>query len=135
METMVVDKEIKVFYVTAASFPDGVLEAHKKLHALVPFSTERKYFGISRPEDGKIEYKAATEETHAGEAAALHCSTLVLKKGWYAYITIADFRKDIPAIQQAFNRLLEHPELDPAGYCVEWYSNDADVTCMVRLSK
>jgi hypothetical protein len=24
-------------------------------------------------------------------------------------------------------------DLDPEGYCVEWYFNDRDVKCMIRL--
>ena len=54
METTIVDKDIKVFYKTAKSFPDGVLSAHQTLHALIPFTTDRRYFGISRPENGAI---------------------------------------------------------------------------------
>ena len=68
METITLNNDIKVFYITAKSFPDGVLDAHNKLHALVPFSTDRKYFGISRPENGTIYYKAAAEEINPGYA-------------------------------------------------------------------
>jgi hypothetical protein len=46
METRKIDKDIVVFYVEAASFPDGVLAAHEKLHSMVPFNNGRKYFGI-----------------------------------------------------------------------------------------
>ena len=51
----------------AKSFPEGILEAHQTLHALVPYSQNRKYFGISRPENGNIVYKAAAEELIEGE--------------------------------------------------------------------
>ncbi len=135
METIEISKDIKVFYITSTSFPDGVMEAHKKLHALVPASEERKYFGISRPESGTIVYKAATEELEAGEAERLHCNTLVLKKGKYISITIKDFMKDIQSIGKAFQQLLSHPDIDPQGYCVELYLNDKDVRCMVRLKE
>ncbi len=134
METLTLDNNIKVFYVAATSFPDGVMEAHKKIHALVPFSTDRKYFGLSRPENGVIGYKAAAEEMTEGEAEKLHCDTLGIKKGKYICITIKDFMKDIPAIGAAFKILLAEPGIDPQGYCVEWYLNDKDVKCMVRLS-
>jgi hypothetical protein len=63
METIILDKDIKVFYVTASTFPEGILAAHQTLHAKIPYSTERKYFGISRPENnGKIVYRAAAEK-------------------------------------------------------------------------
>ena len=135
METINLSNDIKVFYITATSFPEGILEAHQKLHALVPFSTERKYFGISRPEDGVIVYKAAAEELTPGEGEKLDCETMVLKKGNYISIVINDYMKDIPSIQKTFKELLDYPGIDPKGYCVEWYISDKDVRCMIRLEQ
>jgi hypothetical protein len=135
METITLDKDIKVFYVTAKSFPDGIMEAHKKLHALVPFSADRKYFGISRPENGAIVYRAAAEELTPGEAEKLNCDTLVLKKGKYICSTINDYMKDVQSIGRCFKELLSRPDIDPQGYCVEWYFTDKDVKCMVRLKQ
>ena len=42
--------------------------------------------------------------------------------------------KDIPAIQKTFNQLLEYPDIDPQGYCVEQYIDQKDLICMVRLA-
>jgi predicted transcriptional regulator YdeE len=133
METITIDKDIKVFYVPAKSFPDGIMEAHQKLHSIVPFSTSRRYFGISRPENGVIIYKAATEEVNPGEAEKYNLDTIALKKGKYISVTINDYMKDIQSIERAFKELLANPEIDPQGYCVEWYLSDKDVRCMVRL--
>ncbi|MES2377906.1 MAG: transcriptional regulator [Bacteroidota bacterium] len=133
METLTFEKDIKVMYVTARSFPDGVMAAHQKLHALIPFSADRKYFGVSRPENGAIAYKAAAEEKEAGEAEKLNLETLILKKGRYISLTIHDYMKDIPAIEKAFNQLTSQPDIDPQGYCVEEYINQNDMLCMVRL--
>lgn len=133
MKTITFDKDITVMYVQASSFPNGVMAAHEKLHSIVPFSAERKYLGISRPEDGAIQYKAGAEITKEGEAEQYKLGTLVLPKGDYVSITINDYMKDIPAIGQAFNQLTALPGIDPNGYCVEWYLNDKDVICMVRV--
>jgi hypothetical protein len=136
METITFDKDITVFYKTASSFPEGVLEAHQQVHALVPFSINRKYFGISRPENGKvIVYRAAAEELEPGEGIRLHCDTLVLKKGNYACITINDYMNNIPAIGNTFQQLISRTDIDPQGYCVEWYFNEKDLRCMVRLDQ
>ena len=133
METTTVDKDIKVFYITATSFPDGIKQAHEKLHSLIPFSKDRKYFGISRPENGIIIYRAAAEELNDREGERLNLDTLILKKGNYISLTITNYMKDIPAIGEAFKQLLSNPGIDPQGYCVEWYLSDKDVKCMVRL--
>ena len=133
METIIINQDIQVFYVTAASFPDGILDAYKKLHHLLPAPQTRNYYGISRPEGGVIVYKAAVEELYRGEAQEINCPNLIIKKGKYITSTIQDYMKDLQEIGRTFQELLSHPGLDPDGYCVEWYANDKDVQCMVRI--
>mgnify|MGYP001334058395 CR=1 FL=1 len=135
METTILEKDIKVFYVTATSFPQGIGEATKKLHGLFPFSKERRIFGLSRPENNEgIIYRAAAEEMFEGEAEKLKCKTLIIPKGKYIAILVNDFMKDIVSIDKAFQQLLKQQNLDPQGYCVEQYATDKEaVTCMIRL--
>ena len=135
MENYFLEKDITVFYVLADSFPDGVLSAHEKLHGLIPYTDKRKYFGISNPDkSGRIIYKAAAEELADGEAKKLGLETVVLKKGNYISIEIKNYQKEITEIGKAFNTLLLSADIDPEGFCVEWYLNDTDVQCMVRLA-
>ena len=137
METVKFDNDIKVFYVTAKTFPEGIPDATNRLHKLFPFSKERKIFGLSRPENNdKIVYRAAAEELEPGEAEKFNCETLIIKKGKYVSITVNDFRKGIMSIDRAFKQLLKEPNLDPQGYCVEWYATDKEaVNCMIRLNE
>jgi hypothetical protein len=136
MEAINLEKDIKIFYVNASSYPEGIMVAHQKLHSIVPFSYERKYFGLSRPENNSgIVYKAATEETFEGEAEKYNCETLIIKKGNYVSIVLNDYRKNLSSIGLAFKELLSHPNIDPQGYCIEWYLSEKEVNCMVRLEK
>ena len=135
MDIVRFDKDITIMYVTAPSFPDRVMEAFEKLHSLVPFSTKRKFLSVSRPERTTVIYRAGAEEMYAGEAKKLGLETLILKSGNYLCITINDFMNDISAIGKAFEKLLNQPGLDPQGYCVEWYYNEKDVKCMIRLEQ
>lgn len=134
MEKLILENNIKVFYVTARSFPEGIEEATHKLHSLFTYTKERKIFGLSRPENnGQIVYKAAAEEMTEGEAEKLGCETMVIPKGIYISIKVNDFRKDIMSIDRAFQQLLNYPNLDPQGFCVEWYSSEKEeVICMIR---
>lgn len=135
MQTIQLNNDIKIFYVTAKTYPDGILAAHQALHAMVPFSYDRKYFGLSRPENNNgIVYKASTEETFDGEAESYNCESLIIKKGSYISIVIPDYRKNLPSMGIAFQELLAHPNIDPEGYCIEWYLNENEVNCMVRLN-
>jgi hypothetical protein len=140
MEIQTIDHDIKVFYIQAQSFPDGIIESHKKLHEIIPFSREREYYGVSRPENGAISYKAAATELFPGEAQSLKLDTLLLRKGSYVSLTIKNYLKDLQSIDRAFKELLASPGLDPGGYCVEWYLHSdkpglarQDVECMIRL--
>lgn len=136
METIKLVKDIPVFYITAKSFPEGIVEAHEKLHSLVPFTKSRNYFGISRPEHGgAIIYKAAAEEKEQDESRKFNLKTLTIRKGDYVQETIKNYAEKPEQIKESFERLLKEPGLDPEGYCVEWYINETDVKCMVRLDQ
>jgi hypothetical protein len=37
VEAYQIENDIKIFYVTAKSFPEGIQEAHDRLHAMIPF--------------------------------------------------------------------------------------------------
>jgi hypothetical protein len=88
METYVIEQDIPVLYVAAEVFPEGIKAAHEQLHALFPPSAERNFYGISRPENGAIVYKAAAEELHPGEAQELGCERMHVKKGNYISILV-----------------------------------------------
>ena len=125
--------DIKVFYVKAKSFPDGISESLEKIHQLAPSSSGRKFFGLSRPENGSIIYLAAAEEMETGESEKLNSPCLILKKGAYISEPLKDYTNDLGLIGKTFNELLKQPGLDPEGYCVEWYISDIEMNCMVRL--
>jgi hypothetical protein len=125
--------DMKVFYVKAKSFPEGINESHEKIHQLAPSSAGRKFFGLSRPENGSIIYLAAAEEMEPGESEKINCPCLILKKGAYISDPLKDYMNDLSLIGKKFNELLKQPGLDPEGYCVEWYLSDREMNCMVRL--
>lgn len=135
MEIFTLDQDIPVLFVTANAFPEGIMAAHERLHAIVPYSENRRYFGVSRPEEpeGPIVYRAAAELLHPDETERFGLETLVLKSGRYASLTVERYRNNPGSIGETFETLLEEPNLDPEGYCVEWYLSDEEVRCMVRL--
>ena len=92
MESIFLEQDIKVFYVTATSFPDGIQGAYQKLHSVIGSPAGRRFFGISYPEaPSKIIYKAAVEESHPCEGEELGCETFIIKKGQYISIYIKNF--------------------------------------------
>jgi predicted transcriptional regulator YdeE len=134
MEKYILGKSIKVFYVAAKSFPDGILTAHKKIHALVEATGERKFFGISyMDKERKIIYKAAVEEAFEGEAEKLGCETFIIPEGNYISKTLKSWMKDETIVAKTFQELLLHPRIDKNGFCLEIYSNETDMVCLVKI--
>ncbi|MBI5370845.1 MAG: transcriptional regulator [Sphingobacteriales bacterium] len=134
MQTRKLNSDIIVACNRAKSFPDGIQAAHEELHRRVRFDGKRKFYGISRPGPaGHIEYFAGAEII-PGDLSLAGLEQFTIKKGNYQVIEIPEFRKDIPAIDRAFQQLLAIPGIDPQGACVEWYPNLTDVHCMVRLA-
>jgi len=132
MQTFVLETPVKTYYIAASSFPAGVEQAHRDLHALVPFDERRKYFGFSWPEQGVVTYLAAAEELFEGELAQYGLETKTIEKGEYLYIDIFNFMNDIPAIGTAFQQLIHDERIAPDGFCIEWYLTQKDCRCMVR---
>lgn len=134
MEPFKIDKDIKTLYIQADSFPLGIKQAFQKLHSLMGSTANRQFFGISYMEgQGNIIYKAAGEENYEGEAEQLNCETFVIRKGNYISIYINDFMNDITSIGKAFEELLQDPNIDPKGYCLEIYEGMKNVRCLVPL--
>ncbi len=136
MEKYILANDIRVFYVTATSFPEGILKAYQTLHGLLPDTAGRKFYGISRPEGkGKIIYKAAVEESYPGEAEKLGCEIFVIRKGTFISEVLTGWRDNEAIVGQTFQKLIAYPEVDPAGYCVEIYTGENEMRCMVPLEK
>ncbi|MGB4843259.1 MAG: hypothetical protein WBP16_02205 [Ferruginibacter sp.] len=133
MVTYRLEEDIKVYYITAPSFPDCVLETHQKMHSLVTYNPGRKSFGISYPvKTGKIIYKVAAEELENGELEKHGLEEMIIPKGDYLFIDIKEFTKNVPAISKAFDKLIHDVRIDPNGFCVEWYLDMDTCRCMVK---
>lgn len=137
MNTLQIEKEISVVYETAESFPEGIQAAFDSLHRKLGEKKKRRIFGLSRPEGKKgIVYRACAEELFPGEAEKLALPKLVILAGAYYCTEIKDVMKNPTKIGEAFHNWLHKPDIDPDGYCVEWYSEDnKDVKCLVRIRK
>lgn len=138
MELFILQEDIRTFYVTAKSFPDGITGAFDTLARIVPPDAERTLFGITIPrEDGKIEYRAAVNELYSGEGEKYGCPVYTIPRGKYFTETLEDWRNNVSAIGETFRKLGDSRP-DTGFPCIEWYKgNDAmhieDVMCMVKI--
>lgn len=134
MEPYYIAHDIRLCCFTAKSFPDGVMDAFKRLHAKVPNQKGRRLFGISWPDGkGSMVYKAAIEEVSPGENQELGAETYTLRKGEYLSLVVHNFMDDIPSIGKAFRQLVGAPGVHPDTIGVEEYFSNTDVRCMVPM--
>ena len=113
METIRIDEDITVFYVTATSFPEGIPDATKKLQPVS--SLIRKNGEYSDSPGLKTTGKSFTglpqKKWKKTKLPKLKCETLLIKKGNYVFLVVDDFRKDVTGIDRAFKQLLLAPDL------------------------
>lgn len=133
MQTIKIEQDIPVYYIQAEIFPDGALAAFQKLHSIIDFPQQRRSFGISRPENGTIVYRAAAEAKGQEDFKSTELATLIIPKGDYISMGIKIIGDDFSPIKNTFDQLLLHPQKDPSGYCIEEYTSMEDVICMVKL--
>ena len=134
METITFDQDIPVYCIPASSFPEGVRQAHQKLHSLVPLLHNRKYFGLSWPgRNGKLEYKAAATELAAGELSKHNLEPYTIPAGNYLCVEVQQFMQNIQAIGAAFGQLQAQPNLHPEAMGIEWYYAVNACHCLMRL--
>ncbi len=135
METFVFENDIKVYCLTAKSFPEGIAEVYDTLHTLYPPGNGRTYFGISYPDGkGSLIYKAAVSLNDNDTPPTAPFEPFTIKKGTYLSQDIKNFMDDVQSIGSLFQQMIKDPRIDPNGYCLEMYLNPTDVRCMVKLA-
>jgi hypothetical protein len=135
MENLTLDKDIYLICVRAISFPDGIKDAMVKLQQIDSSIANRTLYGISHGSDTGVIYWAAVEEGFKGEGYTFGLEQYTIKKGVYACKELKNIKGKEHKIGEAFNELLEHPQLDEMGECIERYKNENEVLCMVRILK
>jgi hypothetical protein len=135
METIKIKDNISVFGFQVDSFPEGVGDAFDNLMNIVPDGIDRTYYGISYMDGDKVIYHAAVQELHAGEAEKYNCKRYTIQKGEYLTTRVHDWKKKTHTIKDVFADMLKsgHPvEGRPA---IEWYLNDNEMQCLIRVVK
>lgn len=132
---IVIDNDIPVTGILVENFPAGIASAFDKLMAQFGNGPGRNYYGISFPDNQyRIQYLATTENNLPGIFINENQADFMIRKGRYVSHKITGYRQEIYRIGEVFHQLLKDPELDPNGYCIEWYLNETDLICMVKLT-
>jgi hypothetical protein len=128
--------DINVFGFEVKTFPNGIGDAFESLVKMVPEGLGRDFYGISfHDSENRMVYLATAREKHHGEAEKYQCNRYTIKKGDYATETVWDWRKRTDLIKHVFETLFKSIEGIAIGPCVEWYKDENEMLCMVRLAQ
>jgi hypothetical protein len=133
MEKINLQNEVKVFGVRVKTFPEGIGEVFDSLIKMLPKGDNRSYYGISEFKNGSMHYYATTEETFPGEGKKYNCDSLTIEKGEYLTVTLHGWRTKTNTITDIFREILKDKRVDHTKPAVEWYKNDKEMFCMVRI--
>ncbi|GAB3915197.1 transcriptional regulator [Mucilaginibacter boryungensis] len=133
MELYSIKHDVKVFCVEAKSFPRGIMEAFDRLNKIVKNMEGRDVFGISKPQNGVIRYRAAASENFDGEGIKLGLSPFSIQKGFYLGETLMNWQQNEMMIMNIFNRLVADKRLDGSAHCIEWYKSPSELLCLALM--
>ncbi len=132
MDLYKLSHDIEVLCVEAISFPDGIKAAFNKLESIAG-TNGRNIFGISKPVNGLIKYRAAASVNFDGEAVQLGCPAFTIQKGFYLGQTLTDWQQNEQMIMTIFDSLLTDERLAPSAHCIEWYKSPNELLCIVLM--
>ena len=136
MEKYILENDLKVFGTQVETFPNGIGEAFGALIAMLPEAKERSYYGISQfANNGTILYYATAEETYNGEAETYNCDRYVIERGEYLIGNVNDWPRKTDCIKDIFHEMMQLSRVDKTKPCVEWYKNDDEMLCMIKMAE
>jgi hypothetical protein len=133
MEKFNLQNDVKIFGVQVKTFPSGVGEAFESLIKMLPKGDQRSYYGIAEFKNGSMHYYATSEETFPGEGEKYNCDSLTIEKGEYLAEALHGWQTKTDCIKDVFHEILKDERVDHTKPAVEWYKNDEEMFCMVRM--
>lgn len=125
--------ETAVIAVEAASFPDGISEAWKRLETLYPPRKGRRFYGLTRFENGELRYFAAVVPPIEQEAVPTGFVRLTVQSGLYARVKLEGWTERTGEFSNVFDYLMECFEFSPGGYSVEFYRSQREAHLMIPV--
>lgn len=135
METFNLINDVKVFGLQVQTFPSGIDEAFNELIKKTgDCAGARAYYGISEFKDGKMRYYAMAGEKYTGEAEKYNYEKLAIEKGEYLTSSIQEWRKKTECIKDVFYEIIQDPRVNKTKPAIEWYKDDNEMICLVKMN-
>ena len=135
MEKYYFTNDVTVFGLQVKTFPLGIGEAFDELIKRTgDCAGARTYYGISEFKDCKMVYYAVAEEKFEGEAEKYNYEKLKIEKGEYLTSTVFEWQKKKECIKDVFYEITQYPHVDKTKPAIEWYKDDNEMVCLVKMN-
>jgi hypothetical protein len=131
METFTLPHAIPVAGFQVESFPLGISDAFEELASLLPKRKDQSYYGITKMDANGTKYFVAAANVSIEEHTKLR--QLLIADGVYRVRVVRDWQRNLSAIPHIFHELLQQKDVEHGAPCVEWYKDDKEMLCMVKL--
>ena len=133
VEKHIVKNDIKVLCKLIPTFPDGIQEGFDELAERFG-KKDNGFYGISyMDENGKIIYYVAISISLIDQAAKKEYESFTIPKGDYLSVTMVDWMSKTDEMKDIFGDLMQDPRFDDSVPCIEWYENDKEMQCWVKM--
>lgn len=124
---------MSVWAVRALWFPAGIPGAWSRLESIYPPRPGRRFYGLTRIEEGREVYYAAVEQQTVEAETPGRVLSLDVAGGRYARVKLADWPGHIDRIGEMFARLESTYEVKAGGFFIEFYRSRSELHLMVPL--
>lgn len=125
--------ELKLMYVEAESFPDGIKDSWDKLGKLLGTMEGREFYGISKCLGTTIMYRACVIPIDDDEPKRLGLESMIIPSSNYATKKLMNWSSQIPMFGTIFNELYSKHSANNDLYAIEYYKSPDEVILMVPL--
>jgi hypothetical protein len=132
MDIVHLPHDIQLVMLPVPTFPDGISAAFDTLEEMLNNIPTHMYYGLSYLNAEKqIVYYAAASLADAGRAVP-GTQPRTVHRGYFISSPVRQWQENLPAITTTFHALMEHPDIDPKGYCLEEYGRET-MRCLIPL--
>ena len=125
--------ELKLMYVEAETFPEGIKDSWDKLEKALGTTKGRKFYGISKCIGSKIIYRACVIPIDDNEPDQLGLETLTIPSSRYASKKLLNWSSQIQMFGTIFDELFSKHSTNGELYALEDYKSPDEVILMVPL--
>ena len=126
---------MSVWAVRSLAFPSGIPAAWSRLESIYPPRPGRRFYGLTRVENGREVYYAAVEQQTVAGGSPGRLLSLEVDGGRYARVKLFDWPEHTERIAGIFAELESAYPVRPGGFFIEFYRSRRELQLLVPIGE